>query len=117
MTVLTETIHQGEFLISEANGFLSRAKKTVTVSGTTKWLSGTVLGKITASGKYVKYDEAGTDDGRRVAAGILWNELDPVAGDIQATIIENDAEVIQAKLTGIDANGITDLLARGIKFY
>ena len=61
--------------------------------------------KITSTGKFVKYDEAGTDDGRRVAAGVLWNELDPVAGDIEATVIKRDAEVIEAKLTGIDANG------------
>jgi hypothetical protein len=114
MTVLTETIHQGEFLISEATGLRSRDVKTVTVSGATAWLSGTVLGKITATGKFVKYDEAGADDGRRVAAGVLWNELDPVAGDIDATVIVRDAEVNEAKLTGIDANGKADLLALGI---
>lgn len=115
MTTLTDTNHVGEFLVSEANGYRSRSTVTVTVSGTAKWVSGTVLGKISASGKYVKYDEAGTDDGRRVAAGILYNELDPVAGDIKATIINCDAEVTQAKLTGIDTNGVADLLALGIK--
>jgi hypothetical protein len=114
MTTFTETIHQGEFLLSEANSFRSRDVKTVTVSGADKWLSGTVLGKITATGKFVEYDEAGADDGRRVAAGILWNELDPVAGDIEATVLVRDAEVIEAKLTGIDANGVADLLALGI---
>jgi len=114
MTVLNETIHVGEFLLSEDNTTRCRENVTVTVSGATKWLSGTVLGKITSSGKYVKYDEAGTDDGRRVAAAILWNELDPVAGDIKATVVIRDAEVIQSKLTGIDANGIADLRALGI---
>lgn len=114
MTTFTETIHQGEFLLSEADGTRAREKVTVTVSGSTKWLSGTVLGKITATGKYVKYDEAGTDDGRRVAAGVLWNELDPVAGDVKATIIARDAEVLESALTGIDANGKADLLALGI---
>lgn len=114
MTVLTETNHVGEFLVSEGNGYISRKVVTVTVSGASKWLSGTVLGKITASGKYIKYSN-GASDGSEVAAGILYNELDPVAGDIKATIIENDAEVIQAKLTGIDAPGIVDLAARGIK--
>lgn len=116
MTVLTETIHQGEWLVSEANGKRSRSTVVVTVSGATKWLSGTVLGRVTATGKYVKYDEAGTDDGRRVAAAILWNELDPVAGDIRAVIFDADAEVIEAKLTGIDANGKADLAAKGFKF-
>lgn len=114
MTTFTETVHQGEFLLSEANGFRSRDVKVVTVSGATKWLSGTVLGKITATGKFVKYDEAGTDDGRRVAAGVLYNELDPVAGDIDATVIVRDAEVLESALTGIDANGKADLLALGV---
>lgn len=114
MTTFTEGIHQGEFLLSEANSYRSRDVKTVTVSGATMWVSGTVLGKITATGKFVKYDEAGTDDGRRVAAGVLWNELDPVAGDISATVIVRDAEVNEDKLTGIDANGIADLLALGV---
>jgi hypothetical protein len=114
MTVLTETNHVGEFLLSEDNSTRCRENVTVTVSGSTNWLSGTVLGKIAATGKYVKYDEAGTDDGRRVAAGVLYNELLPVAGDIKATVIVRDAEVISAKLTGIDANGIADLKALGI---
>lgn len=113
MTVLTESIHPGEFLISEGNGFQSREAVTVTVSGTTKWLSGTVLGKITASGKYIKYSD-GASDGSQAAAGVLWNELNPVAGDIKATVIVRDAEVIGTKLTGLDANGTADLKALGI---
>lgn len=114
MTVLTETIHQGEWLISEASGVRSRDAGIVTVVGTSKYLSGTVMGKITASGKWVKYDETGTDDGRRVAAGILWNELPGVAGDTKAAIFTRDCEVISAKLTGIDANGLANLKLLGI---
>jgi hypothetical protein len=37
MTTFTETNHQGEFLLSEANSFRSRDAKTVTVSGATTW--------------------------------------------------------------------------------
>ncbi len=113
MTVLTETIHQGEFLLSEATGFRSRETVTVTVSGTTKWLSGTLLGKITASGKYIKYTN-GASDGSQAVAAILWNELDPVAGDIKATVLARDCEVIGAKLTGSDAPGLVDMAALGI---
>lgn len=113
MTVLTETIHVGEFLLSEDNSTRCRENVTVTVSGATKWLSGTVLGKITATGKYIKYVDAAVD-GSGVAAGVLYNELDPVAGDIKATIIARDAEVIGAKLTGLDANATTELAAKGI---
>lgn len=113
MTILTEVIHQGEHLISEATGFRSRDVVTVTVSGTTKWLSGTLLGKITASGKYIKYAN-GASDGSQAVAAILWNELDPVAGDIKATVHVRDCEVMGAKLTGSDAAGLVDMAALGI---
>jgi hypothetical protein len=112
MTVLTETVHPGEFLLSEANGFRSREAVTVTTS-TTTMLSGTVMGKITASGKYIPYDN-GASDGSQAAAGILLNELEGVSGDVAATIVVRDAEVLDAKLTGIDSAGRTDLAALGI---
>lgn len=114
MTVLTELNHVGEFLLAEAEGFISREAVTVTVSGTTPWVSGTLLGKITATSKYIKYSN-GASDGSQTVAGILYNELAPVAGDIKATIIANDAEVIGAKLTGSDAPGLVDLAALRIK--
>lgn len=44
MTILTETPHAGEYILSEANGSLSREE--VTVSGGA-FVAGTVLGKIT----------------------------------------------------------------------
>lgn len=113
MTTFTETLHQGEFLLSEADGTRSREAVTVTVSGATKWLSGQLLGRITATGKYVKYNDAATD-GSQAVAGVLYNELDPVAGDVKATIIARDAEVLASALTGLDTNGRADLLALGI---
>lgn len=113
MTVLNETIHTGEWIISEANGLRSRDQGTVTVSGATAWLSGQVLGQLSATGKWVKYNNAGSG-GAEVAAGILYNELDPVAGDIAATIFRRDCEVIAAKLTGLDTAGRADLAALGI---
>lgn len=206
MTVLTDTIRQGEFLISEAPGFRSRDVGVVTVSGSTKWLSGTLLAQLTVgaataaaaagntgngtmgavtvskgavagtyrvviiepganvgtftlenpdgvtvgrgavatafsgaglaftladgatdfvagdtfnitvaagTGKWVKYSDAGVA-AVETAAGILWNELDPVAGDIKATIIVRDAEVNTSALTGSDAAGLADLARLGI---
>ena len=113
MTVLTETIHQGEYLISEANGFRSREAVTVTVVGTDPYLSGTLLGKITATGKYIKYLN-GAVDGSQAVAAILWNELPGVAGDAKATVHVRDCEVMGAKLTGSDANGLVDMAALGI---
>ena len=113
MPTLHEPIHQGEFLLSEGNGEISREQVIVTVSGATKWVSGTLLGKLTATGKFVKYNNAGSL-GEQAVAGILWNELDPVAGDIKATVIVRSAEVMGSKLTGSDGPALVDLAAMGI---
>lgn len=114
MAVLTQGTQTGEFLLSEATGERSRDQVTVTVAGSVALPSGSVLGKITATDKYVKYDEAGTDDGRRVAAGVLLNAVPGVNGDYKATVFVRDCEVSSAMLTFSDANGLTDLKARGI---
>jgi len=50
MTVLIEARHPGEFLMTEANG--QRSRETITIaSGAGIIAPGTVLGKVTASGK------------------------------------------------------------------
>ena len=51
MTVLVETRHAGEFILSEANGQRSREAITI-ASGAGIIAAGTVLGKVTATGKY-----------------------------------------------------------------
>lgn len=98
MTVLTETIHSGAYLVSEANGFLSREQ--VKVANTTKKLSGTVLGKVTATGVYDVYNPANSD-GTQTVAGVLWNEVPVVpAGTGQlATIHARQCEVRAIDLT------------------
>jgi hypothetical protein len=114
MPTLTEGRHTAEFLRSEANGYLSREK--IKIDSTAAALAaGTVLGKVTATGDYVAYNEAGTDDGRRVAAGILYAAAPDAAADQWAVAIVRDAEVSRWALTGLDANGEADLLALGIR--
>lgn len=120
MTTLTQGIQPGEFLMSEANGTRSREAVTVTVASSAKLPSGTVLGKITASGKYVVYAN-GASDGSEAAAAVLLTELqDGVNGDYPATVIVRDAEVIGDRLdwkasdgTAVTA-GKADLKALGI---
>lgn len=71
--------------------------------------SGTVLGVITASGKYGPYDNAASD-GTEVAAGILFNTIGVRAGQEQAaTAMLVHGFVDAAKLTGLDANARADL--------
>lgn len=111
-TPLTEGKYAAEFLLSEGNGSISR-EQIVLAAAATALVPGTVLGKITASGKYVAYSNVAVD-GTEVARGILYAGRADSAADQGAVMIVRDAEVIQAELTGIDATGITDLAALGI---
>ena len=112
MSAITEGRHVGEFLLSEGNGSISRDEVTVTQSGTAL-VSGTVMSRLTASGKWVPYDDVGTD-GSEVASGILYTELGAATGDVKAVVITRHAEVNQAELTGFNANARADLAAVGI---
>jgi len=73
------------------------------------------LGKVTASGDHVEYDEDGVDDGREVMAGILMEEVDlfddtGVVADSTGLMLVVGI-VDNGKLIGIDANGRTDMNA------
>lgn len=72
---------------------------------------GTVLGKVTASGKYVAYDDDGTDDGRRVAVGILMEDMDATDED-KVTGMFTRGNFYYDRLTGADAAAVTDLNGR-----
>lgn len=109
---LTEARRTGEFLISEANGTISREEVTVAAAASAL-VAGTVMGKITASGKYVAYSN-GAADGSEAAAGILYAAVADSAADQKAVLIVRHAEVAENRLTGIDANGKADLLALGV---
>ena len=113
MTVLTQGVQPLEFLISEASGKRSRDQATVTVAGSIALPSGTVLGKVTATGKLVKYAD-GNADGSQTAVGILGTPLAGVNGDYQALVFTRDCEVFGSMLAGADANGIADLKALGV---
>lgn len=74
--------------------------------------SGTVVGKITASGLYAPYDNAAVD-GTEVAKGLLFNTESVRSGQTRATnAIVVHAFVEEDRLpagSGIDANAKTDL--------
>ena len=96
-------------MLSEANGSISREEVTIAAAAGAL-AAGTVLGKITASGKYVAYVN-GALDGTGAAAGVVYFPIPDSAADQKAVIIARHAEVIESKLTGIDADGKTDLAA------
>ncbi|MCB1890374.1 MAG: head decoration protein [Rhodocyclaceae bacterium] len=107
----TEAARAGDFLIAEANGTLSRDEVTI-VSGQ-NLAAGTVLGKITASGKMTAYSNVAAD-GSQTAVGILYDAVDASAADAPGVMIARHAEVISAELVGLDAAGETDLAALAI---
>ncbi|MBB1491329.1 head decoration protein [Paracoccus sp. MC1854] len=83
MTTLTETPHPGGFLVWEA--FRDYTRETITVAtGTLE--PGTVLGRITASGKYAAHDPAAVD-GTETAAAVLWGKADASGGDALAVAL------------------------------
>lgn len=106
MAIQNETTHAGEFLLSEGNGNISREQ--VVIASGENLAAGAVVGKITASGKYVAYNDAGVA-GEEVAAGILYEAVDASAADANGVIIARLAEVDASLITGGDANGDTDL--------
>lgn len=81
--------------------------------------AGTVMGKITASGKYVPYNDAGTD-GEEDAVGILTQDIsvnDMFVVDTagvktkkeKAATLFTKGSMFEAKLTGVDAAAKVDL--------
>lgn len=91
MTVLVETRHPGEFILSEANGQRSRDVITI-ASGAGILAPGTVLGRVTASGKYVA-SAVGASDGSQTAAAINIFGADASSSDVTVSAIVRDAEV------------------------
>lgn len=96
MTVKTDTLGTGAFLLSEANGTLSREAITLAANNGVI-LAGTVLGKVTATGKHVPYDNDATS-GAQTAVAILLADADTTGGDVRATGIVRQAEVWKSRL-------------------
>lgn len=122
MATLTEGRHNGEFIGELALGQGYHCDAVTVLSGQ-NLVAGAVVGIVTASGKYVAYDNAGTDDGRRTVAGILVDAVNASAADATGLVLRRGpAMVNRTDLTwasGIDAAGqataITAMLALGIK--
>lgn len=103
MATLTETFHDGGFLISEAVG--NRSREQVTILSAEILKAGQVVAKVTASGKYVAWDHAQSAeaDGTTTPAGILVAAVDATGGDKRGVIIARDAEVNANEIVWPDA--------------
>lgn len=109
MTTFTEPNRSFEALLSEGNGAISRETVTI-VSGAGVLDAGTVLGKITASGKYTGYDD-GNSGGSNAAVAVLAQAVDATSADVTATAITRLAEVKYDQLVWIAANDATSKTA------
>jgi hypothetical protein len=95
MATYTEPNRPYECVISEANG--QRSRETVTIVAGADLEPGSVLGKITASGKYTLYDD-GNGDGSQTAVAILLAFADASGADASAAVLMHDAEIKKSLL-------------------
>lgn len=93
MTTFTEGRHSTEGLISEANFHRSR-DNLVIAAGSGLIVAGMVLGKVTASGKYVPSANAEVtgEEGAEVGAAIALYNCDATSADQRIAAITRDAE-------------------------
>lgn len=96
MTTLTESSRNWEFLVSENNGDFSRESFTLISGQNLK--AGTVLGKITASGKYTILAPAAAD-GSQNAIAILGPATDATSAD------KRTAGIIGGPGVSVEVNG------------
>ena len=87
-------------ILSEGNGNISSEIVTI-ISGAGALVAGTVLGKITASGKYTPSPESSTVgiEGAETATCILAYATDASAADVEAVVTMRLAEVKSQQLT------------------
>jgi len=106
MAILTEDRFSGagHYIVSEANGYRSR-EQGVIASGAGVLKPGAVMGKVTATGKYVPFAPAAAD-GSETAAAILYEGCDATAADVRRAFTVRDTEVHADVL--VFADGTTD---------
>jgi hypothetical protein len=95
-------VYGAEFLLDGGDEDIA-LDKVILMAGQ-NLIVGTVLGKITASGKYTAYDPA-ANDGSQKAVAILRDSTDASLGDTPCVVVSRLAEVFDGKL--IYAQGIS----------
>ena len=114
MTVLTQPPSMGDVLKYEVNPNYTR--ETVTLLAGTAYPVGSVLGRITASGKY-KLATSGGSDGAQTASAVLLYAVDATLSDaVGIVLVRGPAIVSRAALaydgTVDDAAKITTKLGQ-----
>ena len=84
----------------------------IVAGGAAAYPAGQVMARLTADDTYEAYNGGGAG-GLEIAVGVLVDDVDASAADVPARLLYIGT-VYQAKLTGLDAGGITDMGARSI---
>jgi hypothetical protein len=91
MAMLTEGRVTAAYILSEASGLRSRDSAKM-AAGSGKVEPGAILGKVTASGKFVPHAPAAAD-GSQIAVAINYAAVDATAADVPCVITARDSEV------------------------
>jgi hypothetical protein len=104
MPVLTMAPTLGDLLKYELNANYSR--ETVTLKVGTNYALGSVLGKITASGKYrlSPAAQAAEDEGAETAIAVLLEAVDASAGDKTALVVARGPTIVSKAALIFDAS-------------
>lgn len=91
----------GDIVKDEGKNRFSRDTDTLAQSG--KVLCGTVLGKVTSTGKFkplafTKADGTPVDDGSQIAAAIILQNADATAADVRVVNLKRRAQVVADSL-------------------
>lgn len=122
MATYNEPAQLSDFLKYELGPEVQFCREVVTVVSGQNLLAGTVVGKITASGKYTAYDNDAVD-GSQTAAGVLLFAVDASGGDKKGVILARGPAVVSlddiAWGAGVTTQGekdaaVADLLALNI---
>jgi len=95
----TESMHAGEFLLSEGAGNISR--EAINVAAGPALEPGQILGLVTLSGEFAPYNPL-AEDGTENAIAILYGPLGESDVPRRGRAVVRLAEVSEAHLTGLD---------------
>ena len=104
MTVLTMSPTLGDLLKFELNG--SYCRETITLKAGTAYVLGSVLGKITASGKYRLSPAAEVvgDEGADTAIAVLLAAVDATGGDKTGLVVARGPSIVSKAALVFDAS-------------
>src|SRR5262245_57044870 len=104
MTTLTKTPTLGDLLKFELNA--NYCRETVTLKSGTNYALGSVLGKITASGKYRLSPAAQVvgDEGAETAVAVLIEAVDASAADKIGLVLARGPSIVSKAVIVFDAS-------------